>query len=75
MSEPITEAMRLRVRQWAAAETVLQSTRDLDIRRADTVAAIASMSGLFLDARRRLPLRLESGLVEQQRWFRRIQAR
>jgi hypothetical protein len=69
MTDAEKAAYKERIAAWKRAAPVLQEVRDADIRAADTVAAIESMTLLFRDAVKHLPPRPDSGLVEQQRWF------
>ncbi len=57
---------------WRSAGPELERIRREEIRHADTPAAIESLQGAFLMAVRDCGLRPGSGLVEQQRWFRRM---
>jgi hypothetical protein len=59
------------VSAWQRAEPELERMRREDIRHADTAASIPAFDGLFEGAIRDFPMRLTSGLVEQQRCFRR----
>ena len=58
-----------RIAAWKRAAPVLQEVRDADIRAADTARMIESTNSLFRDAVKHFPPRPDSGLVEQQRWF------
>ena len=66
------EAMRSSVARWQRAAPLLRQVRDADIRAADTVAMIACCNLLFRDALKHSPPRPDSGLVEQQRWFKKL---
>jgi hypothetical protein len=70
--ESETSAIHLRLQQWAAAAPVLQEVRDADIRKANTRQALRLLTGSILQAAARLPMREGSGLVEQQRLFRKV---
>ena len=64
-----TAALRAYVARWRAVAPLIDAQRDEDVRRADTVAAIAIFGRLGNDALQRAPARPDSGLVEQQRLF------
>lgn len=66
------EALRAHVARWERAAPLLQQVRDADIRAADTVSMIACSNLLFRDAVKNSPPRMDSGLVEQQRWFKKL---
>jgi len=57
---------------WKRAAPVLDSVRREDIRAAETVSSIAAFRGTALAKAKTHPPALTSGLVEQQRWFRRL---
>jgi hypothetical protein len=57
---------------WRRAAPVLESVRRADIRSADTVSSIAAFRGAALVKAKTHPPAATSGLVEQQRWFRRL---
>jgi hypothetical protein len=69
MMEAERTALKERIAAWERAAPVLQELRDEDIREADTISAIESMTLLFRDAVKNFPPEPTSGLVEQQRWF------
>ncbi len=54
---------------WRRAGPELERIRRDEIRHADTLGAIESLTDAFRIAQRDLGARMESGLVEQQRWF------
>ena len=66
------EALRAHVARWERVAPLLQQVRDADIRAADTVAMVACCNLLFRDALKHSPPRMDSGLVEQQRWFKKL---
>ena len=66
------EALRKHVARWQRAAPLLQQVRDADIRAADTASMIACSNLLFRDAVKNSPPRLDSGLVEQQRWVKKL---
>ena len=59
------------VRAWRRAGPELERIRREEIRRADTARSIPAFDGLFEAAVRDFPPHPTSGLVEQQRRFRR----
>ena len=59
---------------WKAAGVELEKIRRREIRSADTQKAILILSDAFEAALRTTPKRTTSGLVEQQRLFRRLRA-
>ena len=65
------EQIRERIAQWKRAAPVLERVRREDIQRTDTAQAIEHLDGFVLDLVRRSPPKPTSGLVEQQRVFRR----
>ena len=68
------EALRAYVARWKRAAPLLQQVRDADIRAADTASMIACSNLLFRDALKHSPPQMDSGLVEQQRWFGKLRA-
>ena len=58
------------VQAWKDAGPELERQRDEDVRGTDTTRSLLSLSDCFDLALRDLPPRADSGLVEQQRWFR-----
>jgi hypothetical protein len=69
-----TSAISKRIAQWAAAAPLLQEVRDADIRAADTARSLRNLAGTILETAAKMPIRTSSGLVDQQRFFRKIQA-
>jgi hypothetical protein len=67
------ELIKAKALQWSKAESMLQEVRDNDIRLADTARAMKFFSGAVLAALPKHPPRPWSGLVEQQRHFRKLQ--
>lgn len=63
---------RERIRQWREATPVLEALREEDIRRADTARALECFRGMVLALLPSHPPSSSSGLVEQQRWFRKL---
>jgi hypothetical protein len=64
--------IRSRVRQWDVVAPALQGIRDSDIRCANTPRAMKFFTGAVLAALPNRPPLPWSGLVEQQRVFRKI---
>lgn len=60
------------VRAWRRAGPELERMRRDDIRCADTAKSLPAFDGLFESAVRAFPPTMTSGLVEQQRRFRRL---
>jgi hypothetical protein len=65
-------ALRHYVSRWHAAGTVLARLRDQDIRKADTASALKAFTGGSELAARNHPPAPTSGLIEQQRWFQKL---
>ncbi|HMP76019.1 MAG TPA: hypothetical protein PKE12_06975 [Kiritimatiellia bacterium] len=59
-------------RQWRQAGPALEQIRREELRRVDTVRALTGLLGLFQSACWTHAARPDSGLVEQQKWFRKI---
>lgn len=57
---------------WVRAGAALEEVRQNDVRSADTAAAMRSFTGSVLHAVRTRPPAQTSGLVEQQRLFRKF---
>ncbi|TFH15693.1 MAG: hypothetical protein E4H02_07340 [Lentisphaerales bacterium] len=57
---------------WRKAGPELERLRRADIRQANTKNAVAAFAGMVKAALRILPARPDSGLVEQQRYFRQL---
>ena len=73
MDEREKQHVRQWIRNWEAAQPVLERLRDEAIRNADTAAAIEQLSDAYESARLHWTPPAASGLVEQQRWFARLQ--
>lgn len=71
MSEQEKARVRQCINAWRRAGPELERMRREEIRRADTAASISAFDGLFEGAVRNFPPKPMSGLVEQQRCFRR----
>ena len=65
------ERIRERIAQWKRAAPVMERVRREDIRRTDTKQAMAWFAGAAEEMARRRPPKPTSGLIEQQRVFRR----
>ena len=74
MNQNVNELIKARVRQWNKAAAVLQDVRNHDIQHADTARAMHCFTGAVLAALpKHPPLPLPwSGLVEQQKIFRKV---
>lgn len=62
----------VRVEQWARARKVMDMVRSEEIHSAETARAMRNFTGAVLAELQRRPAPPSSGLVEQQRWFRRV---
>jgi hypothetical protein len=71
MTEQEKAQVRAWIKNWQEVEPVLEAERRKSIRRVNTAAAIASLDLAYKSARLHCPRRESSGLVEQQRWFKR----
>jgi hypothetical protein len=65
-------ALSARVGQWQRAGEVMDRVRREEIQGAETARALRNFTGAVLAELRRRPERTTSGLVEQQRWFRKL---
>jgi hypothetical protein len=63
------------VKRWKRAGPLLAKQREDDVQRSDTTRAFACFAGMPLFNLKRFPPEPTSGLVEQQRWFRKIAGR
>ena len=72
MNQNVNELIKARVLQWNAAASVMDRVRDNDIRHADTARAMKFFTGAVLAALPTHPPLMWSGLVEQQRCFRKL---
>jgi hypothetical protein len=72
MPEGNDNQIRRWVDRWKAAGPVLERIREEDLQGVSTVAAIQAFSGLVFAALKEKPAEPESGLVEQQRIFRKV---
>lgn len=68
---PASDAQRW-VNTWIRAGAVLEKVRQNDVKLADTASAMRSFTGSVLHAVRTRPPAQTSGLVEQQRLFRKF---
>jgi len=72
MNSQVKNSVKARVLQWNAAAPVMDVVRDNDIRYADTARAMKFFTGVVLAALPMHPPLMWSGLVEQQRCFRKL---
>ena len=72
MDNAETEAMRQWVARWQKAGPELARIRLQALRRTDVGAAIEQLEDSFQSALINYPARVSSGLIEQQRWFKRF---
>ena len=72
MNQNVNELIKARVRQWNKAAAVLQDVRNHDIQHADTARAMHCFTGAVLAALPKHPPLPWSGLVEQQKIFRKV---
>ena len=66
------EAIRKRIAQWERSSTRINAMRAEEIRNTSTPDAMRVFKGSALWAAKHRPAKLSSGLVEQQRWFRKL---
>ena len=59
------------VKTWKKAGAELEKIRRKELKEMNTVQALENLLPAFNDALQRMPLRETSGLVEQQRYFKR----
>ena len=71
MSEPEKAQVRAWVKNWRELGPILEAERSASVKRVNTAEAIAAFDLAYKSARRLCPPRPTSGLVEQQRWFKR----
>ena len=72
MNSQLKNLIKARVLQWNAAASVMDMVRDNDIRHADTARVMKFFTGAVLAALPTHPPLMWSGLVEQQRCFRKL---
>lgn len=72
MDERQEQRVRQWVENWQTARPVLEWLRDEAIRNGDTATAIEQLNDAFESARRHWTPPKASGLVEQQRLFRKL---
>ena len=75
MNDEERELTRKWLRNWEELGPILEELRREDIRNAVTARAMASFDGLFETAVRDFPANPHSGLIEQQRLFKRVRER
>ena len=71
MSEQEKAHARAWIKNWRELEPILEQMRRDSLRQVDTAAAIGAFDLAYKSARLHCPSRTTSGLVEQQRWFKR----
>jgi hypothetical protein len=74
MNNQDKDLIKSRVQQWKNAAPVLQEVRDHDIRLVNTAIAMKFFSGAVLAALPKNQPLPWSGLVEQQKFFRKLRA-
>ena len=72
MEDPKTDAMRQWVARWQKAGPALELIRLQELRHTDVGRSIEQLEDSFQSALINYPSRTLSGLVEQQRWFKRL---
>lgn len=71
MTEEQKAQTRAWIKNWKELGPILEAERRKSIRRVNTAEAIASFDLAYKSARLHCPSRETSGLIEQQRWFKR----
>jgi hypothetical protein len=71
MTEAEKAQVRTWIRNWQETGPILERLRLDSLRLVNTAAAIEAFDLAYKSARLHSPRRLTSGLVEQQRWFKR----
>lgn len=61
--------------RWERLAPLMQEVRDSDIRTADTAEAMRIFSGSAMWAVQHRPTNVDSGLIDQQRWFQELRVR
>jgi hypothetical protein len=74
-ADDVVARQRQTLRVVADAAREVESLRRANLRTLDTGAAVVAFAGAYRLARASRPSRLDSGLVEQQRWFSRAHGR
>ena len=69
------ESLREYVARWKRVGPLLEKQREEDVRRSGTISAFAFFAGMPLYNLKKSPPPPTSGLVEQQRWFRKMAGR
>lgn len=72
MDQEDSSSLSAQVGQWQRAGEVMEAVRRKEIQGAETARALRQFTGAVLAEVRRRPERTTSGLVEQQRWFRKL---
>jgi len=74
--QPMTDVekaeLKAYVERWKRVGPLLEEQREEDVRRSDTIGAFAFFAGMPHRNLETFPPGPSSGLVEQQRWFRKI---
>lgn len=71
MTEEEKTQTRAWIKNWQELGPILEAERRKSIRRVNTAEAIAALDLAYKSARLHCAPRKSSGLVEQQRWFKR----
>ena len=71
MTETEKDQIRAWIRTWEKTGPILERLKLQSLASVDTAAAIEAFDLAYKSARLHAPPRLTSGLVEQQRWFKR----
>lgn len=72
MTDAEKSALKEYAERWKRLGPLLEEQREEDVRRSDTIGAFAFFAGMPLRNLESFPPGQSSGLVEQQRWFRKI---
>lgn len=72
MDKPQDDAVLKWVQGWQKTAAALERVRAAELRAIDVPAAMERLEDSFLSAMAHYPARATSGLVEQQRWFKRF---
>lgn len=75
MADAEKSALKEYAERWKRLGPLLEEQREEDVRRSDTIGAFAFFAGMPLRNLESFPPGQSSGLVEQQRWFRKIASR
>jgi hypothetical protein len=72
MNDPETERLRQWAACWKRAGARMEELRREELRHTDTQQSLMSLAGAFESCRLHYKPLPTSGLVEQQRWFRKL---